>query len=50
MDPIHIVKIDNNGNTMPVWTNKQYSRIMGMVLMRYYNWDLHYKRDGIISS
>jgi PAS domain S-box-containing protein len=26
---IHILKVDNNGNTLPVWMNAQYSEMLG---------------------
>ena len=34
---IHILKIDKNENTMPVWMNKQYSKILGYSLQERVN-------------
>lgn len=44
---VHIVKIDKNGNTLPVWMNKHYSRIMGYSFSDRQKMGLNYKNDEL---
>ncbi|MCK4920271.1 MAG: PAS domain-containing protein [Bacteroidales bacterium] len=44
---IHIVKMDDKGNTMPVWMNNQYSKIMGYSFEERQKLGFNYKNDEL---
>lgn len=44
---IHIMKIDENGNTLPVWMNKRYSEILGYSFEDRQKIGFDYKKDEL---
>lgn len=44
---VHLMKVDENGSTLPVWMNSQYSRIMGYSFEDRQKIGFNYKNDEL---